>query len=103
MALLTSARPSTSSTSYDVLDDEEIHTPCETDPEMWFSDNLDDQIAARSACADCPFITTCLSAALDHEGARSPQGRFGIWGGHTPTDRANLARRQWRGSKGPRS
>lgn len=46
---------------------------------------------ARTLCATCPVIDDCLRTALRTETGGS-QHRFGMWGGHTPHERAQLAK-----------
>lgn len=51
--------------------------------------------AARTAlafCRICPVTAACLDYAIEVEGAYAE--RFGIYGGTTPLDRKNLARRR---------
>lgn len=45
-------------------------------PDLFFSDDLDDVIAAKRVCLTCPVRTDCLDEAV----ARGE--RYGIWGGH---------------------
>lgn len=50
--------------------------PCHTaDPELFFSEELNEMAAAKSLCAACPVARTCLEGAI----ARSEP--WGIWGG----------------------
>ena len=47
---------------------------------------------ARQLCAPCPYTGLggpCLAAALDYE-AQPGTHRGGVWGGLTPTERAQL-------------
>lgn len=71
-------------------------------PEDWFptdGDNYHEDTAWQQAiavCNRCPVRTQCLQLALDTEigedGTPLPrQGRFGIYGGTFPADRAKLA------------
>ncbi len=43
---------------------------------LFFSDDLDEIVAAKRLCLGCPVRTDCLDAAV----GRNEQ--FGIWGGH---------------------
>lgn len=50
---------------------------------------------AKQLCAQCPVATDCLETALRIE--ENPQmGRHGLYGGKTPDQRADIARRQRR-------
>lgn len=80
-----------------------IQGPCADSPDVWFSESLKDQILARSVCETCPFQAPCLTAALDYERTVAESSRWGIWAGTTPNQRANIARRKWRGTKGPKA
>ncbi|QCP08214.1 WhiB family transcriptional regulator [Micrococcus luteus] len=67
--------------------------PCRrADPDAWFSTNPYRQAEAAQACHQCPAQELCLRAALDLEGSTGKSYRFGVWGGHTPEDRARIAR-----------
>lgn len=44
---------------------------------------------ARNFCRVCPVTVACLRAAL---AAEAPSGRYGIWGGLSPRQRAYLPR-----------
>lgn len=67
--------------------------PCrQTDPDLWFVTSQEGQAEAAQACHQCPAQEACLRAALDLEGSTGKSHRFGIWGGHTPEDRARIAR-----------
>ena len=50
--------------------------------------------AAKAICATCPECVqvACLRMALDVEGNRSRNGRYGVFGGKTPAERAAIAR-----------
>jgi len=66
------------------------------DPERWFllpdkinSPQLADEVAdVIRTCLACPARSRCLDLALEFEGDRGPDSRFGIWGGTTPAERA---------------
>lgn len=45
------------------------------DPEMWFSDDPADTIAAIKVCKRCPIQSSCLQGAIDR------RERHGVWGG----------------------
>jgi hypothetical protein len=53
--------------------------------------HLYDQI--RPVCAACPCRAECLEAALAEE---SPSERYGMWGGMTPSERGDEAKRRMR-------
>lgn len=46
------------------------------DTEAFFSVELDDVVAAKRVCLDCPVRARCLDAAVE----RGEQ--YGVWGGH---------------------
>ncbi len=56
----------------------------------WFStDEVGEEAdAARRVCAGCAVRPECLDYALDC------RIRYGLWGGHSPTERAALNRRR---------
>ena len=65
--------------------------------DMWYTDpegagtGMEMRTAIR-ICGDCPVQTQCLHAAMRLEQGMGLKSRFGIWGGLTPTQRANLDR-----------
>lgn len=63
--------------------------PCESDPDLHFDDNRAPE-AARM-CRACPAREACLALALDMESGQGPTGRYGVWGGLTPAERAAFA------------
>lgn len=70
-----------------------LTAPCTSAPlDIFFPDGGDDYAAALSICAACPAKTkaACLELALTTE---QPSGRFGVFGGKTPSERAALADR----------
>lgn len=50
-----------------------IQTPCQADPELWFSTDPDDQYEAIAACGFCPIRTECANYGSDEIA--------GVWGG----------------------
>jgi WhiB family redox-sensing transcriptional regulator len=64
--------------------DSEIWYPLETD--------LPGIRKAKAICAECPAMRDCLNVAMEAETGAS-QYRFGLFGGLTPRERADLARR----------
>jgi len=60
----------------------------ETDPEAFFPTPGDNQgtLQAKRVCNGCPLITECLTEAIVRK------YDYGIWGGATPTERANMRR-----------
>lgn len=54
------------------------------DPELWFSNDPDDQDAAKTICLNCPLMETCATLALTN------REEFGIWGATTAAERAKL-------------
>lgn len=65
-------------------------TPCQADPDLWHSDQPDEQQVAARACQGCPVREQCLAEALLHEAGKTTSGRYGIWGGLTPKQRARM-------------
>ena len=65
-----------------------------TYPEAWFIDTGDYPSGLFRICAACPVKEECLESALAEEGNVSRHGRFGIRGGHTPRERARIARQR---------
>ena len=59
------------------------------DPEIFFplSEGVDE---AKAICSLCRVRKECLEIALRLEGRLSRSGRYGIWGGLTPDERAEL-------------
>lgn len=49
---------------------------------------------ARGYCRACPTRQACLDLAMTAEADTVEQWRFGMYGGLTPAQRAQLARRQ---------
>lgn len=49
-------------------------------------------VEARRICNACPVRAACLNEAMSVEND-SMRGRFGVFGGLTPTQRARLARK----------
>lgn len=89
-ALHTRRNPSSAATS--VRETPLYEGPCRTDPDFWFPDKKKDLAAPKAICKkQCPFVEQCLQAALDFEGDTIADGRYGVWGGLAPTERAVLA------------
>jgi WhiB family redox-sensing transcriptional regulator len=55
--------------------------------DLWYADQPRFQADAKEICSRCPVLAACLRWAIDTD------ERDGIWGGHTPKERANLLRR----------
>ncbi|GAB3603290.1 hypothetical protein GCM10027586_06250 [Kineococcus gypseus] len=74
-----SHKPSQADTEYrtlqDALDDLDQLTPCQQEPELWFSDDRAERARAADACLDCPLFGPCGAYA---DAARE---RFGTWAG----------------------
>jgi WhiB family redox-sensing transcriptional regulator len=49
---------------------------------------------AKRACHGCPALDVCLEFALTVEDGIGTSGRHGIYGGMTPKERGQLARRK---------
>ena len=55
---------------------DEFSLPCHTaDPELFFSEDVDQITSAKQLCRGCPMVTACL------EGALSRSEPCGVWGG----------------------
>lgn len=71
------------------------------DPEAFFPEPTRSQPAdwrlARAVCNDCPVRDACLEAALARERNASGPYRYGMWGGKTPDERAEIARKRRKG------
>jgi WhiB family redox-sensing transcriptional regulator len=52
---------------------------------------------AKTVCAHCTVRSLCLETALAAEGPSGPGRRSGIWGGKTPAERYEIARRRHTG------
>lgn len=50
-----------------------LNTPCESDPDKWFSDEPADVEQAQAACAGCPLDLACREQGRSEE--------YGVWGG----------------------
>lgn len=66
----------------------------EADTETFFPPTKATYAEARRLCAACPLATkqTCLGLAMQAEDGSGPSGRYGMFGGLTPTERAELAK-----------
>lgn len=49
---------------------------------------------AKSYCEPCPYRSACLEWALDYEGDAGKERRHGMFGGLTPSQRADMRRPQ---------
>lgn|SRR4051794_14253309 len=56
------------------------------DPELWFSDNEEDQALAKAICAACPVRQVC------HAKAEANSEQYGIWAGEDRTLRRTRRR-----------
>lgn len=70
----------------------------EIDPEIFFPATKGGTSAhdiqfdtARSICNTCPVLTQCLEAAMKFEEGTTHYSRYGMFGGLTPVERADLA------------
>ena len=53
-------------------------TPCQVDPDLWFSEARDDRDYAKAMCyQSCPVREACLEYALQF----IPKPEYGVWGG----------------------
>lgn len=74
--------------------------PCviSDEPERWFDPSVTASAAAR-LCSGCPVTGECLTAAMTMEAGASVYGRWGVWAGMTPVQRALLHRRRTRAAR----
>ena len=61
-------------------------------PDQWFSESPDGLEAAAALCAGCPIAEQCLAVAMHAERGIGTYSRYGVFGGLTPDQRAQLAR-----------
>jgi WhiB family redox-sensing transcriptional regulator len=59
---------------------------CRGQTAVMFSEEPADQQTARDLCAGCPVVIHCAVAAVRRN------ERYGIWGGWTPSERAELVK-----------
>ncbi|MET0466969.1 MAG: WhiB family transcriptional regulator [Chitinophagaceae bacterium] len=52
-----------------------VETPCQEDPDLWFSDNEGVKEQAKNICVSCPLQSKCMATATEN------RERYGIWGG----------------------
>ena len=51
-----------------------MSTPCQEDPELWFSFDFDEMRAAQWRCMECPLLLSCRAEATERD------ERAGVWG-----------------------
>ena len=79
-----------------------VDFPATSDYDPWFGDSEDPDVEddtedAKNICLGtydgrpCPLLKSCLEFAIDNN------ERWGVWGGHTPDERAKIRkeRRLW--------
>ncbi|MFF5784217.1 WhiB family transcriptional regulator [Streptomyces sp. NPDC012693] len=54
-----------------------VITPCQMDPDLWFSTLKADQAQAVAGCQRCPLMDSCQQTAIDNK------TQSGTWGGLT--------------------
>lgn len=69
------------------------YPPCVESPDLFFPTGWADTVEAVLLCRRCPLRTACLDEALKYEGYVSAAYRFGVWGGMSPQQRADLMAR----------
>ena len=52
-----------------------VTSPCQSDPELWFSENKEDIQRSIDICGTCPLKGTCLITAIENKEVH------GVWGG----------------------
>lgn len=81
---------------YSLIQDDVFATAAcrDADTELFFPPTKATYAEARPICASCPLATkqTCLTLAMRAEEGSGPSGRYGMFGGLTPAERADLAR-----------
>ncbi|MFF9844651.1 WhiB family transcriptional regulator [Streptomyces sp. NPDC013740] len=81
---------STRGTSTDQAPDWRQSAACgRVDPDLMFPDpgNRRAVLAALDVCRGCPVLLPCLDEALNEEGGKTKDSRYGIRGGLTPSQR----------------
>src|SRR5262245_32758300 len=64
-------------------------------PEIFFPTTGEGYAQAKRVCNSCPVAAACLQMALVAErDTVSDWGRFGMYGGLTPTERAELSQKE---------
>jgi len=66
-------------------------------PELYFVEEhagRGDYVEGRKICAGCSVQVECLEFAMESEGQRVSESRYGLWGGLDPLERAELARQR---------
>lgn len=58
-------------------------TPCQRDPEAWFSEAVENVAYTKQQCQTCPVRLACLKAAVDQD------EEWGVWGGMSAEERNN--------------
>lgn len=63
-------------------------------PDPWFPREQEKAayFEARVVCRECPVATQCLERAFQMEGNAPPKQRYGMWGGLTPKERADISK-----------
>lgn len=70
-------------------DERAFTLPCHnSDPDLFFSEKVDEISIAKSLCASCPVRSKCLKGAL------SRQEPCGVWGGELFEDGRVIARKR---------
>ncbi|MFJ3923066.1 WhiB family transcriptional regulator [Streptomyces sp. NPDC090022] len=66
----------------------------QTYPALFFPERGEDNTTAvsKQICRRCPVIEECLAEAMRQEGTASHSHRYGVWGGLSPAERADLAK-----------
>lgn len=58
-------------------------TPCQAQPEIFFSDKAEYAKAAAAGCSFCPFIVECRLEGLERR-------EYGTWGGLSRNQRSRM-------------
>lgn len=68
----------------------------QTYPDLFFPETgeHDKTREAKRICMGCPVRRACLEAALAEEGTAAASHRYGVWGGCSPRERADIAKQQ---------
>lgn len=67
--------------------------PCALAPDLFFTASRPPE-ELRRVCQRCPIRADCLDTALELERGQPTRNRHGLWGGLSPSERAELDTRR---------
>lgn len=82
--------------TYDDAPDWEGASCASTNPDMFFDSHYRAVYLAKKICETCPLIQKCAEYALEHP----EMAEFGVWGGMSERERADLRRKKPQSRKG---